>query len=83
MDNVYDMFRKLPDGSKTWFAAVGGLREAEARVRELKRSEPCEYYVCDLSERRVVAVLKSNSPQFTWELPSSAESFFLRTAGAA
>ncbi|MGH9407285.1 MAG: hypothetical protein ACRD3D_15815 [Terriglobia bacterium] len=81
MDKLYDVFRKSPEGMKTWFASVGSLREAEACVRELRKAEPCEYYVCDLNERRVVAILRFGSPRL--ELPASSESFFFETAGAA
>jgi hypothetical protein len=83
MNRPYDIFRKAPDGSKMWLAAVDSLREAEMYLRELQQAGPCEYYVCDLSARKVVAVIKPDSLGLTSAVPSPEESFFLETAGAA
>ncbi|MGH9351717.1 MAG: hypothetical protein ACRD2G_06105 [Terriglobia bacterium] len=85
MDNLYDIFRKTPDGSKAWLAAVDSLREAKNYLRGLGLTDASEYYVCDLSARKVVAVMRRDLLGFTIvpDLPSSEESVFFETAGAA
>ncbi|MGH9401517.1 MAG: hypothetical protein ACRD2P_05360 [Terriglobia bacterium] len=85
MDHLYDIFRKAPDGSKTWLAAVDSLREAENYLRELGQADASEYYICDLSARQVVAVMRRDLLGFSFipDLPGPEESVFLETAGAA
>lgn len=85
MDHLYDIFRKAPDGSKTWLAAVDSLREAENYLQGIGRSDASEFYICDLSMRQVVAVMRPDLPGFSFitDLPGPEESVFLETAGAA
>lgn len=85
MDNLYDIFSKAPDGTKTWLAAVDSLREAENYLRRVGQTDGSEFYVCDLSARQVVAVMRRDLLGFTVvpNLPSTEESFFFETAGAA
>jgi len=45
MDRVVDIFARLPDGSPMWVEAVEGLSSARARVRELSRTAPRDYFI--------------------------------------
>lgn len=85
MDHLYDIFSKAPNGSKTWLASVDSLREAENYLRSLRHADSSHYYVCDLSARQVVAVMRRKLPGLSVVpfLPTPEESFFLETAGAA
>lgn len=85
MDHLYDIFSKEPDGSKTWLASVDSLREAENYLRSLRRPGSSQYYVCDLSARQVVAVMRRDLLGFSMVpfMPTPEESFFFETAGAA
>jgi hypothetical protein len=59
----FDVFKKAPGGSMAWVFAVTSLQEARLRLRELSRNDPAEYYVCDLAEPRVVAVMTPDRPE--------------------
>ena len=45
MEAVIDIFARLPDGSPMWIEAVEGLDAARARVRELNRVAPRDYFI--------------------------------------
>ena len=46
MDDVLDIFAKLPDGSPLWIESInGGLPEARKRIRELNRIFPRDYFI--------------------------------------
>ena len=45
MTAVMDIFARLPDGSPIWLEAVEGLQNARARVRELSRVAPKDYFI--------------------------------------
>ncbi len=57
----YDVFKKLPDGSKIWMFEVAGVHEARARLEALRNSDSVQYYVCDLRAKRVVAMTGAGS----------------------
>ena len=45
MTVVVDIFARLPDGSPIWLEAVEGLQNARARMRELNRVAPRDYFI--------------------------------------
>ena len=45
MTPIVDIFDKLPDGSPMWIEAVEGLDNARARVKELRRRVPADYFI--------------------------------------
>jgi len=61
--NPLDIFQKLPSGTKMWICGTGSIQEAKARLMELQRAEPAEYYACDLAERAVVVATTRERPE--------------------
>ena len=45
MTTVVDIFARLPDGSPIWLEAVEDLQHARARMRDLNRITPREYFI--------------------------------------
>ena len=45
MDRVVDIFARLLDASPMWVEAVEDLARARARVRELSRMVPRDYFI--------------------------------------
>jgi len=45
MDRIVDIFARLPDGSPIWVEAVESLSWARARVRELSKTAPSDYFI--------------------------------------
>ena len=45
MDRIVDIFARLPDGSPIWVEAVDSLSWARARVRELSKTAPSDYFI--------------------------------------
>jgi ActR/RegA family two-component response regulator len=50
----YDIFKKLADGTAVWVCEVTSVLEARARLRDLERDDPADYYVCNLADRMVL-----------------------------
>jgi hypothetical protein len=55
MNREYDIFKKLPDGSVLWLAAITGLENAIAKLKELAASSPHEYFALHTPTKAVVA----------------------------
>ena len=53
MTRIVDIFARLPDGSPMWIEAVEGLEKARARVRELGRIAPRDYFLLSEQKGRV------------------------------
>jgi hypothetical protein len=53
----YDVFEEYPDGTAVWRACVCGMKEAEAKVMELRRETPNKLFALNLSDdlRAIVA----------------------------
>ncbi len=45
MTRAVDIFAKLPDGSPMWVESAEGMESARARVRELNRLAPRDYFI--------------------------------------
>jgi hypothetical protein len=45
MEQMFDIFATLPDGSPLWLEAVEGLDEAKKRLDGLVRSRPGNYFI--------------------------------------
>jgi hypothetical protein len=45
MEPVVDIFARLPDGSPIWLETVQGLQNARARMRDLNRVAPRDYFI--------------------------------------
>ena len=61
--NSFEIFQKLPSGTRLWVCSVGSVQEAKSRLLELYRAEPADYYACDLGERVVIVALTTQQPQ--------------------
>lgn len=59
----YDIFKKLADGSAAWICEVNSVLEARQRLKELERSDPADYYVCNLASRRVLGTATAHWPE--------------------
>lgn len=90
MEITYDVFCKHSNGAKVWLKSVGSLLEAGNYISQrIPREGESEYYVCDLSARKVVAVMKLEAGGLAalLDLAAHEKSFFdaasSATAGAA
>ena len=53
MTKVVDIFARLPNGSPMWVEAVEGLENARARVRELSKIAPWDFFLFSEQNGRV------------------------------
>ncbi|MGA8143128.1 MAG: hypothetical protein WB987_04475 [Candidatus Acidiferrales bacterium] len=56
MDATYDIFRDLPDSGPIWIEAVQGLKNAHARLTELRETRPGDYFVYDPIAAKIIAI---------------------------
>jgi hypothetical protein len=61
--NPLDIFQKLPGGTRLWICGAGSIQEAKARLLDLQKTEPAEYYACDLIEKTVVVATTRERPE--------------------
>jgi hypothetical protein len=54
MEQVFDIFSRLPDGTPMWLESVEGFDEAKNRVKILARFRPGKYFI--YSEQRAGVV---------------------------
>jgi hypothetical protein len=59
MNNRFDIFKRLPNGSTLWITAVEGLVEAKSRMGRLAAISGGEYFVY-LQGEGIVAELDPN-----------------------
>jgi ActR/RegA family two-component response regulator len=59
----YDIFKKLADGTAVWVCEVTSVLEARARLRDLERDDPADYYVCNLADRMVLGKATPSWPE--------------------
>jgi len=61
MNREYDIFEKLPDGSPVWHVCVQGLENAIAKLKELAKESPHEYFAMHMPTEAVVG--RVNAPE--------------------
>jgi hypothetical protein len=54
MNQGYDIFRKLDDGSPLWIADLASLSEAKKKVQLLVSQSAAAYFIRDASTGKVV-----------------------------
>lgn len=54
MKMIYDIFRELPGNGRIWIEAVEDLENARARLSNILKTSPGEYYVYDLMRKEIV-----------------------------
>jgi hypothetical protein len=60
-----DIFKKDLQGNPVWVDAVGGLEDAQRRVKQLASVLPGEYFVFDQGTRQIVVRLGSDRTDWT------------------
>ncbi|MGH9327227.1 MAG: hypothetical protein ACRD2B_11175 [Terriglobia bacterium] len=59
----YDIFKRRADGTPVWICEVASVFEARARLRDLERNDPAEYYLCVLADRKVLGTATPRWPE--------------------
>lgn len=59
----FDIFQRLPNGIRLWICSVSSLQEAREQLLTLQQSDPAEYYVCDLTSRKVMMAVTRDQPE--------------------
>jgi hypothetical protein len=54
MNQGYDIFRKLDDGSPLWIADLASLSEAKEKIKLLVSQSAAAYFIRDASTGKVV-----------------------------
>jgi hypothetical protein len=62
MNDVYDLFEHLPDGSKRWIGWAQGTEKALTKLAELGRDTPNEVVAVDMLRKKVAGRINSKSP---------------------
>jgi hypothetical protein len=47
MEEIFDIFRRLPDGDPLWVQAVDGFAQAESALRHLASTSSGDYFIFD------------------------------------
>lgn len=72
--NSFDIFQKLPSGTRVWVCSAASLQEAKGNLLALQRDDPAAYYICDLNERTVLMASTPERPELH-TVPDDAEFF--------
>jgi hypothetical protein len=66
MNNEYDVFEVLPNGSAIWHACVQGTQEALEMLKRVGRRTRNECFATDLAKQRIISrANEGNSPAET------------------
>ena len=57
MNYVFDIFKRLPDGTPLWVEAVPGLTEAKERIARLAFDSHSEYFIFSVRDGGIVALV--------------------------
>ncbi|MGH9704629.1 MAG: hypothetical protein ACRD4K_14735 [Candidatus Acidiferrales bacterium] len=73
MQYMFDIFKRLPDGTPLWVEAVPGLVEAKQRIARLAFESQSEYFIFSVRDGGIVALVTQSEP-----LPVSGENYALK-----
>jgi hypothetical protein len=60
MEDVIDIFARLPDGTTIWIEAIRGWQKVQQRMKELRAIAPSGYFV--YSEKDGIVQEENSSP---------------------
>lgn len=70
MQYMFDIFKRLPDGTPLWVEAVPGLLEAKQRIARLAFESQSEYFIFSVRDGGIVALVTQSEP-----LPVSGKNY--------